>query len=183
MVVTASDVRFVELYERLYRRVYAYCRRRVSADHVDDVVADTFLVVWKKIDSLPGDSEVLPWLYGVAHRVIGNQRRGTSRRQKLSRRLEGIGIENPAPPVDVIVTGYEARQVATALDSLNSTDREILLLAAWEELPQTDIAVALEISVGAVRQRLHKAKKNLASAYDRLDRERKTPAAKKGGET
>jgi RNA polymerase sigma factor (sigma-70 family) len=181
--VTASDTRFVELYERFYRPVYAYCRRRVSADHVDDVVAETFLVTWKKIDSIPGDGDTLPWLYGVAYRVVSNQWRGRARRQKLDRKLAGIGFEVPPPPIEVIVTGYESRQVVAALESLNPTDREILTLAAWEELAVADIALALDISVGAVRQRLHKAKKNLASAYDKLDGQSKTPAAKKGGGT
>jgi RNA polymerase sigma-70 factor (ECF subfamily) len=76
----------------------------------------------------------------------------------------------------------ESCQVLDALSGLNATDQEILLLTAWEELPQADIAMTLNISIGAVRQRLHEAKKRLANHYDRLDKKRnKTPAAKKGG--
>lgn len=179
--MTDSDARFVDLYERFFRPVYAYCRRRTTADVVDDVVAETFLIAWRRIDLVPRGSEVLPWLYGVAYRVLGNQWRTLSRSRKLSRKLTSIGHEAPLPPEETMLIREESSQVLEALDSLKPTDREILLLAAWEELPQADIAVVLNISIGAVRQRLHAAKKNLASEYDRLGRKRDTPAARKGG--
>ncbi len=177
-----SDTRFIELYERFYRPVYGYCRRRTTAERVDDVVADTFLVAWRKSDQVPRGSEVLPWLYGVAYRVLGHEWRGTSRQKRLDRKLKAVGMDAPAVPEDVIVMRQESRQILDALSRLNTTNQEILLLSAWEELPQADIAVTLNISIGAVRQRLHEAKKNLANHYDRLDKKRnKTPAAKKGG--
>ena len=179
--MTASDARFVELYERFYRQVYAYCSRRTSADQVDDVVAEVFLIAWRKIDLVPRGSEVLPWLYGVAYRVLANHWRSTSRRRKLSRKLSSIGYETPTPPHEVTVVGHESRQVLAALESLKPIDREVLLLAAWEELPQADIAVVLHISVEAVRQRLYKAKKNLAKAYDRMENRRPTPTNREGG--
>ena len=180
--MTESDTRFIELYERFYRPVHGYCRRRTSDERVDDVVADTFLIAWRKIDQVPRGSEVLPWLYGVAYRVLGHEWRGTSRRKRLDRKLRAIGREVPVVPEEVVVIRQESRQVLDALSGLKPTDQEILLLSAWEELPQADIAVTLNISIGAVRQRLHEAKKNLADHYDRLDKRRKkTPAAKKGG--
>ena len=179
--MTDSDARFVDLYERFYRPVYAYCRRRTTAEAVDDAVAETFLVAWRRIDLVPRGSEVLPWLLGVAYRVLGTQWRGSSRSRKLGKKLSSIGYETPAPPDEVVLVREQSRQVLAALDSLKPTDREILRLAAWEELPQADIAVVLNISIGAVRQRLYEAKKNLAKEYDRLSRKRSTPAAKKGG--
>lgn len=180
-LVTDSDGRFVDLYERFYRPVYAYCRRRTTAELVDDVVAETFLVAWRKIDLVPRGSGSLPWLYGVAYRVLGNQWRASSRSRKLSRKLNAIGHDTPLPPEELIVVGEQSRRVLKALDSLKPTDREILSLAAWEELPQADIAVVLDISIGAVRQRLYEAKRNLAKEFDRLGKKRDTPAARKGG--
>lgn len=179
--MTAGDARFVELYERFYRPVYAYCRRRTTYDRVDDVVAETFLIAWRRIDLVPRGSEVLPWLFGVAYRVLGTQLRSTSRSKKLSRKLSSIGQETPVPPDEVVVGREQSSQVLAALDSLKPTDREIPRLAAWEELPQDDIAVLLNISIGAVRQRLYEAKKNLAKQYDKMSKKRFTPAAKKGG--
>lgn len=177
----ASDRRFVEIYEAFYRPVHAYCRRRSTPDVADDIVAETFLVAWRRIEEVPEGSQALPWLYGVAFRVLGNQWRGTSRRKKLSKKLSSIGHQAPPPPSAVVIAQSESTQVVEALTALKRTDREILLLAAWEELPQADVAVVLNISVEAVRQRLSKAKKNLAKAYDRLDKNRNTPAARKGG--
>jgi RNA polymerase sigma-70 factor (ECF subfamily) len=179
--LTDSDAKFIDLYERFYRPVYAYCRRRTTAEKVDDAVADTFLVAWRKIDQVPRGSEVLPWLMGVAYRVLGTQWRGSSRSKKLDRKLTSIGHEAPIRPDEVILVREQSQQVLAAHAALKQTDREILLLAAWEELPQADIAVVLNISIGAVRQRLHEAKKNLAKEYDRLSKRRHTPAAKKGG--
>ncbi len=180
--MTDSNARFTELYERFHRPVYAYCRRRTTAERVDDVVADTFLIAWRRIDQVPRGSEILPWLYGVAYRVLGHEWRGTSRRSRLGAKLTAIGEEVQIVPEDVIVMRDESRQVLDALSHLKPTDQEILLLSAWEELPQADIAVTLNISIGAVRQRLHAAKRNLSKQFDRIDRKRnKTPAAKKGG--
>lgn len=151
-------------------------------DLVDDVVADTFLIAWRKIDQVPRGSEVLPWLYGVAYRVIGHQWRARSRRENLDKVLKGIGHERMEMPEELLVVREESRQVLEALSGLKSIDQEILLLSAWEELPQADIAVTLNISIGAVRQRLHEAKKNLSKQYERLDKKRnKTPAARNGG--
>lgn len=180
LAVTGSDARFVDLYERFYRPVYAYCRRRTFADVVDDVVADTFLTAWRRIDDVP-DDQVLPWLYGVAFRVLGNQRRGWARLGRLNQKLASIGHLAPSQPYEVVVMREDSRQVLAALDSLRRIDREILRLSAWEELPHPEIALALGISVEAVRQRLHQAKKRLAQAYDQMDGRPSTPAVKKGG--
>jgi hypothetical protein len=49
-----DDTRFVELYERYYGAILAYCRRRTAADRAEDAVADTFLTAWRRIDDLPG---------------------------------------------------------------------------------------------------------------------------------
>jgi RNA polymerase sigma factor (sigma-70 family) len=87
----------------------------------------------------------------------------------------------PGLPDELYIVGEESRLVITALESLGRSDQEILRLAAWEELPHAEIADVLGISVHAVRQRLHKAKKRLAKSYDSLERRRTTPAARKGG--
>ena len=179
--MSSSDDRFVDLYENFYSPVYAYCRRRTEPDVAEDVTAETFLIAWRKIDLVPRGSEILPWLYGVAYRVIGNQWRSTRRGRKLHEKLSAIGYETPAAPETVIVTNQESRQVVAALDSLKPIDREILMLAAWEELPQADIAVTLQISGEAVRQRLHQAKKNLTRAHDRLSRPSLASRITRGG--
>jgi len=180
--MTAGDTRFIEVYEQFYRHVYGYCRRRTSSDRVDDAVADTFLTAWRKIDEIPPGEECLPWLYGVAYRVLSHQWRGATRRRRLHDRLASMGAEWHTGPEDYIVVRHESQQVLEALARLKTTDQEILRLTTWEELAQKDIAMALGISAEAVRQRLYEARKNLAREYTRLEKKgNRTPAAQKGG--
>lgn len=180
--MTANDARFIELYESYHRLIYAYCRRRASADRVDDAVAETFLVAWKKIDDIPRSSHALPWLYGVAYRVLAQQWRGMSRRRRFESRLASLGVPTPDLPEDYIVTRHDSRQILDAAARLRTADQEILRLSLWEELSHADIAQVLGIKPDAVRQRLSRAVKGLAREFDRLElKSSHTPAAEKGG--
>lgn len=171
--MTAGDARFVEIYEMSYRHVYGYCRRRTSVDKVDDAVAETYLTAWRKIDQVPRGEECLPWLYGVAYRVLGHQYRGASRRARLAEKLASVGAEPVSLPEEYVMMRDESRLVLEALGNLKPTDREILRLTTWEELSHEKAAIALGISQGATRQRLHEAKKNLTREYTRLEKRRK----------
>ena len=70
---TAADAAFVELYDRYYRPVRHFCRRRLAEDLVDDAVAETFLTAWRRLDEVPPAEHALVWLNGVAYRVVGHQ--------------------------------------------------------------------------------------------------------------
>ena len=178
----ATDERFVALYQRHYRAVYSYCRRRTTADRAEDAVAETFLVAWRRIAEMPDDERTLAWLYGVAYRVLGQQWRTGSRQRRLIRKLDGLGEGVVSTPDDHVLIREEQSQVREAASVLKATELEILRLALWEELPQADIAVALGLNIDAVRQRLSRAKKRLTSEYNRLeDKYSKPPAARKGG--
>lgn len=149
---------------------------------MDDAVADTFLTAWRKSDEIPPGERALPWLYGVAYRVLTHQWRSNFRRGRVTERVASFGDIPMSLPEEVVIAGHEHRQLLTALGALRPNDQEILRLAVWEELSHLDIAVALGISVGAVRQRFYAAKKKLASEYNRLEnRKIHTPAAQKGG--
>jgi RNA polymerase sigma-70 factor (ECF subfamily) len=180
--LTDEDDLFLDIHNRFYRQVYAYCRRRTSGDAVEDAVADTFLTAWRKSDEIPPGDQALPWLYGVAFRVLGNQWRSAFRRQRLEEKLTSLGAAAVAMPEDVVVIRQEARQLMAALGALNGTDQEVLRLTAWEDLTPSEIAVALGISAGAVGQRLYSAKRKLAAEYNRLEgRQTGNPTAQKGG--
>ena len=180
--LVGGDARFRDIHDRYYRHVYSYCRRRTRGDAVDDAVAETFLTVWRKLDQIPPGDRALPWLYGVAYRVLTHQWRSNSRRQRLAEKAASLGVAAISQPEDVLIFRQESRQLLAALAALNSTDQEILRLTAWEELSQDDMAIALGITVGAVRQRLYAAKKKLASEYNRLEnRKIDSLAARKGG--
>ena len=174
--------RFVEAYESQYRSVFVYCRRRLPADRVDDAVAETFLTAWRKIDDMPSGDRVLPWLYGVAYRVILHVWRGSYRRRRLGNRLASLGVDVPAPPEEFIVASYESSVVLEATRRLKNTDQEILRLHLWEELPHPEIALALDLKEDAVRQRYARALKNLTREFNRLEATTsRSPAAQEGG--
>ena len=180
--MTAADARFAEVYERFYRHVYGYCLRRSAPDRVDDVVAETFLVAWRRIEDVPAAEAALPWLYSVAYRVLSTHFRGRSRQRRLEEKLTNVGVEPVSSTEDFIITSEDSAQVFEAMSRLRSTDQEILKLTVWEELTHAEIGEVLGIGVGAVKQRALVARKNLTREYNRIENKRTKPlAAQKGG--
>jgi RNA polymerase sigma-70 factor, ECF subfamily len=182
LVSSREDALFTGLYRRHYRAVRDFCRRRVACDCVDDAVAETFLVAWRRLADVPaGDDAALVWLYGVAYRVIGHQWRSTARRRRLDGRLRAV-VHRPASGADeTAIYSVEYRLVLEAAARLAPTDAEVLRLVAWEQLSVADVAAVLGITPNAVTQRLHRARRNLARQYRRLESHLSTPAAPKGG--
>ena len=87
------DRRFLCLYEAHHRAVYAYFKRRIDSESARDGTVETFLVAWRRIDKIPEGDRALPWLYGVARRVLANQRRARKRRGRLINRLARLSVE------------------------------------------------------------------------------------------
>lgn len=180
--MTVGDARFVGLYERYYRHVYAFCRRRVTADNVEDLVAETFLVAWRKIDSVPTDDQALAWLYAVAYRVVGRQWRGVSRQSRLETKLNSVGVPVVESAEEFVVLNHDSRRALAALSKLRDSDQEILRLSVWEELAHAEIADVLNLSIDVVKKRFSRARKKLAQELNRMEKGRsKSPAVQKGG--
>jgi RNA polymerase sigma factor (sigma-70 family) len=118
----------------------------------------------RRLDEMPSDVQTLPWLYGVAARVLANQRRGNRRRRDLRIRLDGVASSREVPAVPAAVEPESNDSLMAALNTLGHVDREILLLNAWEGLPASQIALIFKISVNAAEKRLTRAKARLALA-------------------
>jgi RNA polymerase sigma factor (sigma-70 family) len=178
-----EETLFASLYHRHYRAIRDFCRRRVPRDVVDDVVAETFLTAWRRIDDVPRGDQGLLWLYGVAYRVIGNHWRSAARRRRLEDRLRVIDGGPASASDDAVVAADQGRLVRDAAARLNEKDADVLRLAAWEQLSTADIAAVLGIAPNAVKQRLHRAKQNLGREYRKLESgtHKSTPEAPKGG--
>jgi RNA polymerase sigma-70 factor (ECF subfamily) len=152
--------RFAQLFDAHRRAVLGYALRRCSepADAAD-VLAETFLVAWRRLDDVPaGEHDERPWLLGVARRVLANQRRGAARRSRLSERL-GCELAAVEPPLDEL--GGSGGVVSEALARLAPDDRELLTLTSWEGLDPAQIAAALGVPGATVRSRLHRARARL----------------------
>lgn len=161
--VRVREARFEVLVGVVGAPVHRYLVRRADADAVDDVLAETMLVLWRRIDEVPGlgdgtavdPDEVLPWCYGVARGCLANARRAEGRRLRLVERLARTASELPTATTD-------HAELYEALKTLGELDREVVLLWAWEGLPPRGIAEATGLSANAVSIRLHRAKKRLA---------------------
>lgn len=184
--MTGSDeTTFAALYEQHYSKVAAYCRRRAPVDEVDDLTADVFLAIWRKVGQAPDGNEVLPWIYRIAYLVLTNHWRGARRKKRLDQKLEAIGVVPQASISDQVVMRQDLRDVIEAAGRLRSKDQEILRLSLWEHLSHDDIGAVLDIDPNAAKQRLHRARKALEREHQRLTRRPKTqisPAAQRGGE-
>lgn len=120
---------FDALFSAYHSDVLAYIIRRAPPASAEDVLAETFLVAWRRADRVPKDP--LPWLLGVARRILANQRRGELRRGALMSRLRSAG-SGPIAPWDPPST--LSAELAATLVSLSGREREALLLTAWDGL-------------------------------------------------
>jgi RNA polymerase sigma-70 factor (ECF subfamily) len=144
---------FEGLFATFYPPVLAYARRRSGPDVAVDVAAATFEVAWRRLEEVPPDP--LPWLYGVARRMLANTRRGDERRQRLTDRVYLL------PHPDTADAVAEASIAGRALARLRPDDREVLMLVAWEGLDAEAAARSLGISQSAFGVRLHRARRRL----------------------
>ena len=162
------------LYERYAVAVHRYALRRSDRETAEEVTAQVFLVAWRRRSSVPADA--LPWLYGVARRVLADQRRGASRRRRLSERLRGTALEAPPDPPADAAGALRDHGLAGALKRLSAGDREALLLRYWEELEPAQMARVLGCSRAAAAVRLHRARERLARELERAAARREDTA-------
>ena len=153
-----------ERFEALAREVIEPLRRflvrRTDRETADDVLSDTLLVLWRRLDDVPDNA--IAWAYGVTRGCLQNAERARRRQTRVAARLA-------AQPVDPHQVGTDV-ELAEALDRLPDRDRELVRLWAWEQLTPAEIGVVLDLTANAVSIRLHRAKGKL------LDELRKTGA-------
>lgn len=147
--------RFTELYEEHFEPVRRYVWRR-DPGVCEDVVSETFLVAWRRLDDVPADAR--PWLIGVARNVRLNALRSARRQDSVAQRL----LEFSTPAFFEIESVSDA--VQQALGALSEADREVLLLSVWDELDRGQIARVLGTSKSNVSVRLHRARRRFADA-------------------
>ena len=125
------------------------------------MIAETFATLWRRFDTCPQGDDLRPWLFGVARRVLANQRRGERRRSALGERLAET-VDRDA--LEAIRAEEPTSELARAFAALSEPDRELLSLVAWEGLGTEELSVALGASRPVIRLRLHRARKRLRDA-------------------
>jgi RNA polymerase sigma-70 factor (ECF subfamily) len=170
------EERFRRVCEAHTAAVLAYALRRTSREDAADVVAETFLVAWRRLDDVD-ERTALPWLYAVARRVLLSQHRATRRQQAIAERA----ASEPTAADPPHATSFGSRPLLEALAALPESEREVLMLSAWEELSSPEAAGVLGCSATAYRIRLHRARKRLRERLAELDpdlRDRVSPPAR-----
>jgi RNA polymerase sigma factor (sigma-70 family) len=155
--------RFELLFRANYAAVRGYALRRAPADVAQDVVAETFLVAWRRLEDVPDDA--LPWLYGVARRVLANERRSADRRSALEQRVATETVLGN----DAADRLGEAELMRAALAALSEDHREALMLVAWHGLTGARAARAAGCSAATFAVRLHRARAKLAEQLALLE--------------
>lgn len=156
----AREQRFEAVAQVVYEPLQRYLRRRGSADDAADVLAESLLTVWRRLDDVPAD-DPLPWCYGVARRCLANHRRGNDRRDRLAERIVSHRLPltdgDPQRRIERIDPALDA-----ALADLSLAEQEIVRLWAWEQLEPREIATVLDLTPNAVSVALSRSRRKLA---------------------
>ena len=154
------EVRFRQLFDSSYADVLRFVQRRTDPSHAEDVAAEAFLVVWRRLDDAPKRSnDFRAWLFGIARNIQFNAERGRNRHDALAVRLaETAGLAAQGTEPDLV-----ARQIdlAAAWQRLSATDQEALALTVLDDLTSPQAARVLGISAPAYRLRLLRARRAL----------------------
>ncbi len=134
-------------------------RRTKDRAAAEEAVSETFLIAWRRMDAMP--AEPLPWLLGVARKVLANQRRAAGRNTPDGPLvpLEAVADPDHRTPIADLVADREA--FAASFAALSPSDREVLALVNWDGLSASEAAAVLDCTTATFYLRLHRARKRL----------------------
>ena len=156
--------RFAVVFDRHAAPIHRYLARRLGGDVADDLVGETFLTAFRRRPNYDTQHRnALPWLYGIATHLIAQHHRDAARAFRPRAVAPDLACHADQVAADVSA-GALRDELRAGLDALNDGDRNVLLLVAQEELTYEQVAAALQIPVGTVRSRLHRARTTLRAA-------------------
>ena len=174
--VAGSDVELIErlqrhdpqaladLYDRYGRLVYSLILRVVrDSGTAEDLVQETFLRVWNRAQGLDSNKgSIGPWLLAVARNRAIDYLRSAGGRERNAMEFEET--DHPALYTDMehdLITSDSARRIKTAMDRLSPNQRQVIELAYFEGLSQTEMAERMGQPLGTVKTWVRAALKNL----------------------
>lgn len=152
------EVKLEALHDANAADLLSYFGRRVSipADAAD-LLSETFVVAWRRIDHMPSDPEqARMWLFGVARRILSNSIRGSARHASLTLKLRQRLEEQPSPATDT-----ETLKARETLDCLPSEESELVRLILWDGFTLPQAATILGIRESTARGRYQRARLRL----------------------
>jgi len=147
---------FAELTWRHNVAIHQYLSRRAGRAQADDLLGEVWVQAFRARSSYDHAwPDARPWLYGIARNVLRAHWRAMAR---PAPRIP-TAVSDPWPKLDEQLDAEARRpELKRALESLTDDEREVLLLLAWEQLSQAEIAFVLGVPPGTVRSRLHRAR-------------------------
>lgn len=153
---------FDEAFATEFEPLHGYVARRLGIAAADDLTAETFTIAFRRWDDLDPARPVRPWLYGIASNLIRHQWR---KERRMLRAYARTGVDPVLAETDLSLDHLDARreraELAAALAGLRKEECEVLLLHAWADLSDAEIAESLALSIGTVKSRLSRARKHL----------------------
>jgi RNA polymerase sigma factor (sigma-70 family) len=161
---------FTELFARHWDSLYRFCLNRAGSAG-EDIAAEAFRVAFdrrKRYD--PSYSDARPWLFGIATNLLRDHFRTVrSEERKLGRSAALNGPSRTDADPDGLERQLLGRHLASALEGIPAADRDALLLLAWADLDYEQIAAALDIPIGTVRSRIHRARQRVRAYLETSD--------------
>jgi RNA polymerase sigma-70 factor (ECF subfamily) len=167
LIVRVAD-RDREAFELLYRRyvrsVFGLALRRLrDRQRAEDAVQETFAAIWRSAHSYrPERGAAAPWLYAVARNAIVDRLRT---RTEPPSDVPDMPSGEPGPS-DRAESAFVAWRVHRALEELPEKEREVVELAYWSEMSQSEVAEYLHIPLGTVKTRTRSALNRLAGLLE-----------------
>lgn len=159
-VIAGDDSAFEKLYQLVHRRVYFFLFRMLGCRETsEDVLIDTFTIVWKNARQFEGKSSVYSWILGIARNLALNEIRYRKPHEDLDDYPHIAGGAIPDMTGD-----DQGRIIKKAMTMLSSKHREIIEMVFYHELNYPEVSALLEIPVGTVKTRIFHAKAALKNA-------------------
>lgn len=168
---------FAAAYRVLAPQVRGYARRQVPDGLAEDVVSETFLVVWRRWREAPREpGQLRPWVFGVARNKVLHVREQHGRGLATLSRVAALEPTRPAPgdPADALAAADRARRLLAALPP---AEGEAMALTVWAGLTPTEAAEVLGCSVTALTSRLSRARARLGAVLAADDTPEDAPGA------
>ncbi len=159
---SSREARFEDLYRSTATDLLAFLTRRASdPEEATDLLAEVYLVAWRRLDKVPTDDGARLWLFGIARNLLMKDSQRQQSHQAIVRNvtqeLARLAAYQPETSNEDL-----AERIRGCLDKLPATHREVLLLTAWEGLKPREIAKVTGATANVVRVRLHHARQALA---------------------
>lgn len=159
---SAAFGQLVQKYQdRLYNTVVHVAG---NAEDAKDVVQDAFVQAFLKLDTFQRSSAFYTWLYRIAFNVAATHRRRRRPTLSVERARETSGLEpmdNGNDPGELLERKERCRQVREAIDQLSYEHRAVLVLREIDGCCYETISEILDLPLGTVRSRLHRARLQL----------------------